>query len=77
MGVKKHKAALEYLLAIENKRWQTTAWAQDDSLPPRYGIVMSNTSESLNSMFNEFRQGSWCDTVTGILNKMSDSISEL
>jgi MULE transposase domain len=77
IGVKKQKAALDYLLAIENKRWRTTAWAQDESLPPRYGIVTSNTSESLNSMFNEFRQGSWFDTVTGILNKMSDRISEL
>jgi SWIM zinc finger len=28
-------------------------------------------------MFNEFRQGSWFDTVSGILNKMSDRISEL
>jgi hypothetical protein len=44
MGVKKQKAALEYLLAIANKRWRTTAWVQDESLPPCYGIVMSNTS---------------------------------
>jgi hypothetical protein len=28
-------------------------------------------------MFNEFRQGSWFDTVTRIRNTMSDRISEL
>jgi MULE transposase domain len=45
MGVKKQKAALEYLvLAIDNKHWQTTSWAQDDSLPPRYSTVTSSTS---------------------------------
>jgi Transposase, Mutator family len=77
MGVKKQKAALEYIVAIDNTHWRSTAWAKDDSLPPQYSIVMSNTSKSLNSTFNEFRQGSWFDTVTGILNTMSDYISEL
>jgi hypothetical protein len=64
---------LEYLLEIENKWWQTTAGAQDDSLPPHYSIVTSNTTESL---FKEFRQSSWFDTVASILNTMSDHISE-
>jgi hypothetical protein len=46
-------------------------------MPPRYGIVTSNTSESVNNMFRAARDVNWMDCVDIILDIMSTRISKL
>jgi hypothetical protein len=45
-------------------------------LPPRYGILTSNSSESVNSMLAEARNLGWLEAVEKILNVMSTKISQ-
>ena len=50
-----NKAAHNYLMKILANRWRSSEWLQNDTLPPRFGIITSNTSESSNSMIDEYR----------------------
>ena len=45
-------------------------------LPPRYGVVTSNTSECINSMIDDYRSEGWTDLLKGTLDKMTERISE-
>ena len=45
-------------------------------LPPRYGMVTSNTSECINSMIGEYRSEGWTDLLEGTLHKITGRISE-
>ena len=67
----------EYLDAIPDKQWRSTAWLDDRTMPPRFGIVTSNMSESMNNMFAEARDGSWLHSFDFILSKMMERISKL
>lgn len=71
------KKAAEYVKEIEVERWRGTAWQQDDGLPPRYGIVSTNMSESANNMFEKARDGSWLYTIDTILCTMMERIYTL
>jgi hypothetical protein len=66
-----------YVEAIEQPQWRSTAWMQDEALPPRYGIVTSNMSESLNSMFERARDVHWKSSVHIMLSKMVERIAQL
>jgi hypothetical protein len=57
--------------------WRLSEWVTDQSLPPRFGIISLNMSESANSMFEDARHGSWLDTMDFILDKMCNRISQL
>ena len=61
---------ITYINNIDPNVWRSSAWTENHELPPRYGITTSNISESLNSMVDEFRDGSWLDTIIGIIKKM-------
>jgi hypothetical protein len=65
------------LESIPPQQWQSTAWIDDDPLPPRYGIVASNLSESANKMFEDARSGSWTYSVHSILGSMMERITKL
>ncbi|KAI2496344.1 MULE transposase domain [Fragilaria crotonensis] len=60
--------------------WQSTQWYSDSpspspaQLPPRYGIVTSNTSESANSMLSEARNLGWLEAVNKILDIMTTRV---
>ena len=45
-------------------------WLENRTLPPRFGVRTSNTSESTNSMFECSRDGSWLSCVHTMLSKM-------
>jgi hypothetical protein len=69
--------AVEYLLPIPANKWRSTAWLDDNCyLPPRYGIVTSNTSESSNAMLESARTGPWLNTIDSIWDKVNNGISE-
>jgi len=67
----------QYLEEIIPSQWRSTAWLDDPSLPPRYGIVTTNMSESTNSMFENARDGSWLHTIDCVLRKMMLRIATL
>ena len=67
----------DYLEAIPEKQWRSTAWLDDPALPPRFGIVTSNISESMNNMFHKARDGSWLHSLDTILGTMMDRIASL
>lgn len=69
--------ARTYLEEIPAKQWRGTAWLDDISLPPRYGIVTSNMSESTNNMFEKARDGSWLHSIDVILGTMTERIAAL
>ncbi|MEL6629433.1 MAG: SWIM zinc finger family protein, partial [Bacteroidota bacterium] len=82
------KGAVTYLEEIEAKCWRSTEWIEyseahfDDEncqlevLPPRYGILTSNTSESFNNMISGERECGWFYTMVGLVKKMSTRITE-
>jgi Transposase, Mutator family len=70
-------AAKAYVGDIEEAQWRSTAWLNDEALPPRYGIVSSNVSESANSMFEMARDVSWKSSIHMILCKMVERIATL
>jgi MULE transposase domain/Ulp1 protease family, C-terminal catalytic domain/SWIM zinc finger len=70
-------AARQYLEAIPASQWINTAWLEDSTLPPRYGVRTSNMSESSNSMFEEARDERWLYSVDTILSKTVERISDL
>ena len=67
----------EYLEKIPPEQWRSTSWTDAARLPPRYGIVTSNMSESTNNMFAGGREGSWLLTLDFILGKMMERIAFL
>jgi hypothetical protein len=70
-------SARAYVEAIQQPQWRSTAWLQDEALPPRYGIVTSNMSESLNSMFERARDVHWKASIHIMLSKMVERIAQL
>jgi len=70
-------AAAKYISEIEGF-WKNVTWMQNESsnLPPRYGILTSNTSESVNSLFKEERQLPWLQLMEAMVDKMTTRISE-
>jgi hypothetical protein len=54
--------AHDYLVGdagIVASKWRSTKWLRNTELPPRYGIVSTNISESSNSMYDEARKLLW------------------
>lgn len=68
--------AHQYLCDIPESKWRSTEWLQKTDLPPRYGITTSNSSESVNSMIEDFRNDGWMELVDGLLDHMTNMISE-
>lgn len=66
-----------YVEGIERNRWRNTAWLEDPTLPPRYGVRTSNLSEGTNSMFEAARNCSWIYSIDRMLTKMMERISAL
>jgi hypothetical protein len=52
--------------------WSNSQWTTNSNreLPPRFGIVTSNTSESVNSMFNSARDLPWMDALEKMVEVM-------
>jgi hypothetical protein len=51
--------------------WSNSQWTDaNEHLPPRFGIVTSNTAESVNSMFNAARDLPWMDALENIIDVM-------
>jgi hypothetical protein len=69
-------AAATYLEEIDGL-WKNTSWLEDDaSLPPRYGIVTSNTAESINNMLLDARNmPSWLDATEKIIDVITTRIA--
>ena len=70
-------AAARYLMEDMNEdvMWRGTSWlCEERPLPPRYGIVTSNTSESVNSMFAAAREVGWLEAVEKIVDIISTKI---
>ncbi|KAG7361808.1 hypothetical protein IV203_036909 [Nitzschia inconspicua] len=66
-----------YLEGIPKEQWQGTEWIENPSLPPRFGIVTTNMSESANSMLEKARTASWLDCIDKILSIMLERICTL
>jgi hypothetical protein len=69
--------ARTYVSKIDAQVWRSVAWLQDESLPPRYGIVTSNMSESVNNMFENARDVHWLSSLNMMLTKMAERIATL
>jgi hypothetical protein len=68
-------AAAEYIENINDTFWQSIDWLdRGKKLPPRHGIVTSNTSECVNNMFADARSVGWLEAVEKILDIMSTRI---
>ena len=65
--------AYEYLDNIDMEHWHNMQWIKtwkyppEARLPPRYGVVTSNTSECINSMIDNYRSEGWTDLLEGVL----------
>ncbi len=69
--------AVKYVEDITNAGvlWQSTQWhSSPRNMPPRYGIVTSNTREAVNNMFNDARDCGWLDAMNKLVDKMSTRI---
>jgi hypothetical protein len=67
-------SAAEYIENVEDL-WRSTDWMSSERhLPPRYGIVTSNTSECVNNMFAEARSMGWQESMNHIVDIMSTRI---
>ena len=84
-------SAFNYIVKMTNNAdgeplktlWSNCQWNRtpkrdlpNDPLPPRFGIVTSNTAESVNSMFNAARNLPWMDCVETIIDVMIRRICE-
>jgi hypothetical protein len=70
-------AAATYVLGMNNGMRRGTSWMDERyPLPPRYGILASNSSESVNFMLAEARELGWLEAVEKILDDMSTKISQ-
>ncbi|KAG7365067.1 hypothetical protein IV203_038270 [Nitzschia inconspicua] len=67
----------EYLELITANQWRSTIWVDDPTLPPRFGIVTTNMSESASSMFGEARNESWLEYSNAIVRTMMSRICSL
>ncbi|KAI2506926.1 MULE transposase domain [Fragilaria crotonensis] len=68
-------AAATYIESIDGL-WKNTSWLDENMrLPPRYGIITSNTSESANSMFLAPRSMPWLKAIEKIIDIMTSRIS--
>ncbi|KAG7349582.1 MULE transposase domain containing protein [Nitzschia inconspicua] len=67
----------KYLEGISANQWRSTAWVDDPTLPPRFGIVTTNISESANSMVGDARTGSWLECTNNIVRTMMNRICSL
>jgi hypothetical protein len=66
-------AAAEYINNITDSGvvWTNSQWSDSNlALPPRFGEVTSNTSESVNSMFDSARDLVWMDALEKIVDLM-------
>jgi hypothetical protein len=71
----KLEAADWYIKSVEDI-WHSTEWMDlRRNLPPRYGIVTSNTSECVNNMFDDARNVGWLEAIVRIVDIMSTRIS--
>jgi SWIM zinc finger len=67
-------AAADYIENIDDL-WRSTDWmSYERQIPPRYGIVTSNTSECVNNMFAEARTLGWLECVDKLVDIMSNRI---
>ena len=67
--LKNKKTAYNYLMNIEPQTWRSMSWlTADPLLPPRYGIVTSNTSKSINNMLDKYRNVSWLYLLEGVID---------
>ena len=59
----------------EDVMWLGTSWTDEECpLPPRYRIVTSNSSESVNAMFADAGEVGWLEAVKKIVNIVSTKI---
>jgi hypothetical protein len=67
-------AATDYISTIQ-ELWRSTDWNScERQLPPRYGMVTSNTSECVNTMFGDARDLGWLEAVDRLVDIMSTRI---
>ena len=72
--------AAAYIENLENTGvlWKCSQWVDAGRyLPPRYGIITSNTSECVNNMFNKARDVAWMEALETIVDIMSTRICKL
>ena len=71
-------AAYQYVNNIDPTCWRSTCWItnENNNLPPRYGVVTSNMSESINNMLNKARICNWLYTIHNIIDIMIRTIYE-
>jgi Ulp1 protease family, C-terminal catalytic domain/SWIM zinc finger/Transposase, Mutator family len=72
-----NSSAATYIQDLNNKGilWRNSQWVDGErQLPPRFGIVTSNTSESINSMFAKARDLAWMDAIENIVDVISTRI---
>ena len=70
-------AYLDEITDNDRVLWRTTQWYSSSTavvIPPRYGIVTSNTSEAVNNMFSEARDLGWLECVNKLIDIMSTRI---
>ena len=57
------------MMNIDPETWRSTSWViANPPLPPRYRIVMSNTSKSINNMLDKYRDVSWLKLLEGVVD---------
>jgi hypothetical protein len=74
------EATFTYLVGptgIEPNKWRSPEWLKDVSLPPSYGIVSSNISKSVNSMYDDAGKSPWSHCLDNILNIVSTCMPTL
>ena len=72
--------AAKYIQDIEEGGvlWKSSQWlSRQHQYPPRFGIVTSNTSESVNSMFTGARDLPWMGAFEHLVNLLSSRICKL
>ena len=80
--ITKSVGSYDYLEKLPMEQWHNMKWIMTQQLPPQhqlapwYGVVTSNTNESINSMIDDSRSEGWTDLLEGILQKMMEKISE-
>jgi hypothetical protein len=73
----KNQKAYDYVIDIPPDAWRSSQWIENESLPPRYGIVSTNVSESINMQYDSAREMNWFYCIDSILNKMFTTIHSL